>query len=224
MPGEARALAGRRAAQSDETALAHGWLVRAGVGSERARAAAESLVARGAHGLVSFGVAGGLDPALPAGSLVLAEGCVDGRHRMTADPVWRKRLRSNLAAVPEVYAGWLAHSDAPLTGSEDKRALAERTGAVAADMETGAIAAVAMRHGLGWVALRAVADPAGRALPPPVLAAMDASGHARIAPLVQGLLRRPLAMVTLVHLALDYRRALRALRHAGQCVAAELGA
>ncbi len=48
----------------------------AGPGPERARAAAARLAAEGAQVLVSFGLCGGLDPALAAGDLVLAEAVI----------------------------------------------------------------------------------------------------------------------------------------------------
>ena len=48
-------------------------IARTGAVPERAEAAAESLVAKGAAALLSFGLAGGLDPTLRAGDLVLAD-------------------------------------------------------------------------------------------------------------------------------------------------------
>ena len=47
-----------------------------GGGEERARAAAHSLLERGASALVSWGVAGGLDPELEPGSVVLPDAVV----------------------------------------------------------------------------------------------------------------------------------------------------
>ena len=44
-----------------------------GMGAGNASAAAEALVAEGVSALVSFGLAGGLDPTLPSGSLVIAD-------------------------------------------------------------------------------------------------------------------------------------------------------
>jgi hypothetical protein len=51
-----------------------------------ADAAGARAVARGARGLVSFGFAGGLDPALAAGALVVAEAVLEGVMRFEATP------------------------------------------------------------------------------------------------------------------------------------------
>ena len=64
----------------------------------RARAEAARLLAEGAFGLVSFGLAGGLAPELRPGDLVLAEAVVlpDGRRLMT-DAAWGAGLTAALA-------------------------------------------------------------------------------------------------------------------------------
>src|SRR5512135_2689308 len=59
----------------------------------RAAAGAAALIAQGATVLVSFGLAGGLDPALRPGDLMLADSVIlpDG-GRIETDRTWRARL------------------------------------------------------------------------------------------------------------------------------------
>ena len=70
LAAEARVL--RRAAGGLDPSLP-GRIACAAAAPERARAGAERLLAEGAGALVSFGIAGGLDPVLMPGDLVLPE-------------------------------------------------------------------------------------------------------------------------------------------------------
>src|SRR6516225_2825676 len=63
-----------------------GWQVAIGGGTATgAEAAANALVEQGCIGLISFGLAGGLDPALRPGALVVPSAVLAGDNRYTAD-------------------------------------------------------------------------------------------------------------------------------------------
>ena len=82
------------------------WLCISGVGPERARETAELLLDRGVRGLVSWGSAGGLDPELAPGSLVLATDVLAGDgQRFAVDADWRRRVEQRLAGSVAVNAG-----------------------------------------------------------------------------------------------------------------------
>lgn len=83
-------------------------------------------------GLISFGVAGGLDPELQPGTCVVGSTILCGETRTATDPVWSQRL---LRKIPEAVHGPLMGVSAPVARPEDKRVLYEQTGAVAVDME-----------------------------------------------------------------------------------------
>ena len=172
---------------------------------ERARSHAESLVEWGAAGLVSFGVAGGLDPGLPPGTVVIATGIVapDGGPLGIAGE-WADRLAAALAPALPVIRAPIAGADAPVADAAAKAALAASSGAAAVDMESHAVAGA----GLPAIAIRAIADPAGRSVPASALASR---GRRRARVLVE-LCKRPGELPALAALALDYRRALAALR------------
>lgn len=169
-----------------------------------ATVAAERLIAEGAPGLISLGLAGGLDPALPPGTCVIPGAVVEhGRH----------------FAVDAALARWLGGVTAPVlaaavtaVGSPGaKAALFAATGAAAVDLESGAVAAVAARHGIPFAALRIICDPAWRGLPPAALAGLDSSGGIVLLPLIASLLRRPMQLPALFRLAGDARTARTAL-------------
>ena len=169
-----------------------------------AEAAAEALVARGVTGLVSFGLAGGLDPALPAGALVVPAMVIAAGLSYAADPALSARLGGMMPL--RALAGTVILADPAA-----KRAARDATGAAIIDLESGAVARVAARHNLPFAVLRAVCDPAGRALPPLALAALDTGGRIGIARVLASLLRHPWQVPALLGLAGDAMRARAAL-------------
>ena len=188
-----------------------------GPGPARARQAAEEHLGAGARALVSWGVAGALDPSLRPGTLVLAvvATAMDGTT-WTGDSRWRERLLE--VADPElpVTGGTLLQADDVMAGAEEKRAEFERTGACVVDTETGAVAAAAQAAGVPWVAVRAVVDPAGFDLPHAALAAVDEDGHTHPGRVITASLRRPQELPRLMRLGRDFGAAKRTLRRLGE--------
>ena len=194
--------------------LAPERLACAGASTARARAAAERLAAAGATGLLSFGVAGGLTPELPPGSLVLAEAVVEDGEPRAASAGWHAAVLAVAGPGLALRAGTLAGSDRPLTSAADKARLHRTSGALAVDMESHAVAAVAAARGLPFLALRAVADPADRSIPAAALGAIGPDGRSRLGPVLAGLARRPWELPALLALNDAFRQALGALERA----------
>ena len=185
----------------------------AGASGARAEAAAARLLAGGCEAILSFGVAGGLDPALAPGTLVIAVAVVapDGRSFPT-DAIWRDAVKSALAGVVPLASGIVAGADAPLLTAEAKKAFAGSTGAVAVDMESHGAARAAARAGAPFLAIRAVADGASRAIPPWVMDAILPDGGLAPEKIARALLPRPWMVWGLIGLARDQGRALGSLR------------
>ncbi len=181
----------------------------------RTQAIAERLLAENAA-LVSFGIAGALDPALAPGTLLLPRRVVnEAGVAIAVDADWQARLGAALRARGLVAVeGDLLGIAQIVASPEEKAALYRRTGAVAVDLESHIAAAVAQRLGRPFVVLRAVADPALSALPPAALVGMDADGNAAIVPVLGSILHRPGQVPDLIRVALHTRRALAALTRA----------
>jgi adenosylhomocysteine nucleosidase len=183
-----------------------------GMGPEAAEKAASQLLEEGCTALLSFGIAGGLDSRLRPGSIVVAEAVVTDRDEcFTTDPAWCGRLQACVRSGG-VWLGRLLGSDRPLLSTSAKQKVASRFMAVAVDMESQAIGRMARQAGVPFVAVRAVADPAERAIPEWLADAIDTSGKPRLSVVAKGALAHSSDVPRLLTLARDQRAALRALR------------
>jgi adenosylhomocysteine nucleosidase len=179
----------------------------------RAAAAARELVAEGCAGLISFGIAGGLDPALNAGALVVADGVVlpDGR-RLETDPGWRSRLREALGPAIGPVSGDLAGCDGAVLDARQKKSLRGASGAAAVDMESHAVARVAAESDIPFLVVRAVSDTFRHGIPAWVPGTIQPDGHPGWSAVVTGILAHPADMPTLLRLRTTSRKALATLR------------
>jgi adenosylhomocysteine nucleosidase len=183
-----------------------GWPLAVGGGSTAGAArAVRELIDLGATGVVSFGLAGGLDPGLRAGTVIVAnEVFADGQSWPT-DASLNARL-----------GGATGHRclglDRVVVSSEEKQRLRSNTGAAVVDMESGAVASTASALGVPFAVLRAICDPAARTLPPAALVALDSAGRIAPAPLAWSILTNPAQIGVLLALARDAAAARRGLR------------
>lgn len=176
-----------------------------GPGFARAGSASANLASAGATGLVSFGVCGGLDPALRSGAVVLADGIVlHGGETLATDAAWRARVKALLGQLTPIE-GRLASVDTVLATSAAKDALHRATNALAVDMESAAIGRVARDRGLPFLVVRVVADPADRAIPEAALAGMGRDGRIRPIKALAGMLVRPGQVASVMRLSRDSR-------------------
>jgi adenosylhomocysteine nucleosidase len=194
-------------------ALADGTVIVSGVGPAAAQAGARRLAAAGARALVSFGLAGALDPALAPGTLVLASEVVSpaGSLFLTARQ-WREQLAAAVADRHPVCCGRLLTCGEPLRSAADKALAWSRSGAAAVDMESAAVAEVAAAAQLDFLVVRAIVDTASETLPRAALDAAPPGARAvRLAALLSAVARRPGEIAGLIRLASRYRTASRAL-------------
>jgi adenosylhomocysteine nucleosidase len=185
-----------------------------GIGTAAAAAAALALVEAGASALMTFGLAGALDPVLTPGSVVLAREVIaaDGTRYQT-DGSWRERVAAALRPV-RVTESNLLTSDRAIESPRGKAAAFHSTGAIAVDMESAAVARIAGQHNLPFIAVRVIVDTAADELPRAVVAASRA-GRVKFGKLIAGLIVAPGEIVSLIRLARRYRVAMRSLQAIG---------
>jgi len=149
---------------------------------------------------VSWGVAGGLDPDLSPGTVILTDAVIgaDGSNH-GVDLEWRDRLLERVRSRVVTSTLPLYHARSMITTVDEKRAISERFGAGAVDMESAAVARVALANRMPWIAVRVVIDPADQDLSAAILTAIGNDGRMRVRTIVgfifQPRLWRPLIVL-----------------------------
>ena len=159
-------------------------LVRCGVGKVNAARCAQILIDRfGVDDLVNTGIAGGVGKGLHVGDVVIGTELVQHDFDVSAfgyargnlcdaaqrdaptvfrsDPALIEAFRAaaeSLIDSARVKTGRIATGDRFVASATEKRAIAEDFGAVAVEMEGGAVAQVAAAAGVPFIVLRAVSD------------------------------------------------------------------
>jgi hopanoid-associated phosphorylase len=170
---------------------------------QRLRAAAD-----GATAVISVGIAGALADSLQPGDWVVATKVVADDGEWATDPNWSAQL---LKRLPAPSSGPICGSGAMLLKARDKRALCQRQGALAVDMESHVAARVAGELGLPFAAARVISDDARHDLPPAVLVGMTPDGGMALGPVLLALLKNPLQLTALIRTGRDAEVAFRAL-------------
>lgn len=156
-------------------------LARSGVGKVFAALCAQTMILRyGVDTLVNSGVAGTLTDALHIGDVAISQDCVqyDMDTSAVGDPVGlisginlvnlptEKTLAAQFAEICSAQGvnhrvGLIATGDQFVASHERRTWIAETFGAIAVEMESGAIAQTAYVNGCRFVSLRVVSDEAG---------------------------------------------------------------
>ena len=160
--------------------------------------------------MISFGVAGGLDPSLKSGDVVVATEVVDGESRWQAGLALSEELIDGSGLGGQRwFAPVSAGVEQVVVGQAGKAVLHAETGASAVDMESHIAAAYATEAGLPFAALRVISDPATRGLPAIARSAIKPNGNIDLKKVLGGLARNPLTLRALVSTCIDFDRALR---------------
>ena len=191
-------------------ARAAGLAVVVGGGDRERTAALVGRAAEHADWLVSFGIAGGLAANLIPGTVIVSAEVIG------EDGAWR--VASSDRDIVSAFARRIGAIEGPVFGAaailatpEQKSRVFAATGALAVDLESDIVARAAAARGIPFLVLRAIADAAGRRLPPAALLPLATDGRPDLTRVVATLLRRPSQLPGLIALAGDARRALRAL-------------
>jgi adenosylhomocysteine nucleosidase len=169
----------------------------------------EAAINRGAAGIISFGVAGGLLPHLSPGDWVIGSGVRVGDEHYPTDWRWSRRL---LEAIPGSVHAEVAGADAPVAFCSDKTRLHALTGAIVADMESHVAARIAALHNIPFAVCRTVIDALDRDLPPAAVIGLRHNGTPDVPAIWRSVMHQPNQIPALVHTALDAWTARKALR------------
>jgi adenosylhomocysteine nucleosidase len=189
-------------------------VIMSGMGQTAAAAAARKLIAEGATRLMTFGLAGGLDPGLQVGAVIMPREIISADARYETDEACAERVAAVLEALlprgVSVSDGAIFSTTVAVVGVADKAAAFKATGAVAVDLESASVAAIAAERGIPFVSLRVVVDAADESLPPAAVAA-SGGGKLRLGRLIASLAMHPLQLGALLRLSQAYRDAVRVM-------------
>jgi adenosylhomocysteine nucleosidase len=190
-----------------------------GADCEALRRALEEKAQTPFSAVVSFGLAGGLEPALKPGTMIVASAVVAGGERRECSTALARMLIEGFAgAGVATREGLVAGVEAPVMTPQAKAALFRDSGALAVDMESHLAAAFAKRQGLPFAVARAVSDPARRALPPLAAKAVRPDGSVDISYILRELGREPRQLAGLIAAGLDSRAAFATLSRCGPLI------
>ena len=206
---EASSLVRRRVRIGAVTGVGGGVLFAlSGMGPARTMRSGQMLLDAGATALLSWGSASALEPALHPGSVALPREIIgiDGL-RIAVSGDWHERVRRRLMGELATHITPLAETPTVLAAPEQKLNVARERGATAADMESAALARLAQRSGVPFLAVRAIADSCDMTLPAWLLETLDEFGRPHAADFCTGLFRHPGDIGSLMRLALAFRAA-----------------
>ncbi|MBN9290279.1 MAG: phosphorylase, partial [Hyphomicrobium denitrificans] len=193
----------------------------AGGGDEtRLAALIERAIEDGARGLISFGIAGALQPGLQPGACIVGSAVLFDGNRFATDDAWSARL---LDVLPEARRETVLGSARAVGGVDEKAELHRATGAAIVDMESHVVARIAIARGLPFTVLRVVADSAEQSLPPAAVNGMKPDGTPDIAGVLKSLASQPGQLPDLMRTAFAARRAMAGLLRCHRLLGLGLG-
>ncbi len=180
-----------------------GVVVLAGGGSRAFLISELARLAPAAAGIISFGMAGALDPALRLGDWVIGGGVVGG-CALDCDARWGDALA---LALPQARRGKVFADGAMIHTAARKGEIFGDMAALAVDMESHLAAQAAARYGAPFAILRCVSDRADADLPPALAYAMQAGGALDGAAMARSILQQPKQISALVATGIGFARA-----------------
>ncbi len=191
-----------------------------GPGGHRGGHAALWLAGQGVAALASVGVAGGLDPALGSGDIVVAN-AVSGRWKGEGKKIFSSEpscvgfaLSALRASGIKAAEGEVVTVDEPALTARKKKSVFRRSRGAAVDMESASVARVAQESGLPFFALRAVSDPCGSSISKELIECVADDGSLRAAILAGKLVRKPSLLRDLLRARREFSSALSSLKDA----------
>lgn len=191
----------------------------AGGGVAANLAAALERHVKGARGIVSFGLTGALADGPAIGDWIVAER-LTGAIDLPTDARWRDAA---LARLPGARRGTFYADGRMIASIAEKRAIGQRTGALAVDMESHVAAGVALRHGMPFAVIRTVSDRVDHLLPPAITVSMRADGGIDAAAMLRSLATAPGQLADVAATIANAARGFRALARGHRALGPGLG-
>jgi adenosylhomocysteine nucleosidase len=162
-------------------------VVESGLGYARARKATTALIdAHTPQWILSCGFSGALRPEMKVGHIAVGDSIVDEHGQ-------EQPLAGSFPPDPErgLFVGRLLTADEMVRTVAEKESLANTHKAIAVDMESLAVAQIAMENKIRFMAVRAISDDMSTDLPPEILSIIGSTGAVRVGAALGSLIKRP---------------------------------
>ena len=163
--------------------------------------------------LLSWGFAAALDDRLKPGHVMLPEHVISATGESYPVRIeWHRQLHRTLSAQYPVRTDALLESETIVNTAGAKRILAQRTQAVATDMESGAQARLALARRMPFVVVRVIVDTASTQIPENVMRALDSSGDVNVRSCLGRAILRPADWLAMIKLSMQFNAARKTLK------------
>ncbi len=137
------------------------------------------------------GIAGGLDPALPLGEVVIPNRLVNERGDelpiSTSDPLFQPTSTATMLQVDRV-----------ILTTQEKARLHQQSGAVAVDMESLAVAQVCRESNTQMQVVRFISDTAHDSMPAEIVGLVNEEGNPQFLTALSRIMKRPRLLTELL--------------------------
>lgn len=180
---------------------------------DRALALAHHITGQRVKRIISFGLAAGLSEDLVAGDLVLGGSVMTAQNAWEADQEWNSQFldRSPSALCVPVWG-----SQTIVQTAHHKEMVYRRSGCLAADMESQAVALAAQEAGIPFNIVRAISDPHDMDLPNAAMTPLKEDGGVDFGGVFASIKKEPAQLFDLVRLGLNTSLAMKALKQAAK--------
>jgi adenosylhomocysteine nucleosidase len=194
-----------------------------GIGIADAKTLTRDVVNANAAGLISIGTAGGLDPELSPGALLVPHGIQrkDGK-KFLVDTEWHARVLTALEKSAKVYTEDMFTVNRVIASPAEKISLNRKTKAIGVDMESAGLAEIAAIAGIPFLVLRVVMDTAVDQIPKAATVSVNAAGETSTIALLGYLAGHLSDVPGLIRTLRQYRSAAASLREACRLARNEL--
>src|SRR3990167_1496895 len=173
------------------------------MGAEQARIGARYLAGQKESALVSWGIAGGLDPKIAPGQLIIPDKILSDNAAQVFVPdfILDQHIYTQLSLkLNPVRCSLLQVTDI-VTSTASKQELFNQYQAAAIDMESASIADIAREFAIPFIVIRAIADHATLSMPHWFNACLDRQKKIIPWKFIRFLCTYPSTLLSLLHLA-----------------------
>tara|TARA_B100001996_G_scaffold281182_1_gene221627 strand:- start:1344 stop:2060 length:717 start_codon:yes stop_codon:yes gene_type:complete len=190
------------------------FLCISGIGYKSSHDATKELLKLNIDALISWGIAGATCDLVTTGDLILARSVRNHKKIYYTTDEWCKKIIHHFQdSSHKLLYKDIVSTDEICATPVEKIKLFKKTKALAIDMESAAIAEVAIKNNLDFIAIRVISDNVTQSIPEIVIKNIDNYGYIDILKLIKFCMFNPSQINQILLLAKSYKKALKSLEN-----------